>query len=82
MLIPIRCFSCGSSLSDKANLFRFFRCIRAIEELNKKEIQISQANLRAAFLQIEMGDVIKDLGIKRDCCVMHLVSEMIWTDHF
>lgn len=66
MLIPIICFTCGLPLSDKEDIYME---LKTKEEKEKGE----NTNYKA---------ILESLDIKNDCCKMHFVSSMIFTDHY
>ena len=69
MLIPVRCFTCGKTISDKWVPF--------IEQVNKqkgqdtttniKDLDIEYINLENPNKSIE-GKVMDELGLHRYCC--------------
>lgn len=68
MIIPVRCFTCGKTISDK--------WIPFIEEVNNKkqkettdikDLDIEYINLDKPNKSIE-GEVMDDLGLHRYCC--------------
>jgi len=68
MIIPIRCFTCGKTLSDKWQPY-----IEKVNELKEKEttdikdLDIDYIDLENPKKSIE-GKVMDELGIKRYCC--------------
>ena len=68
MIIPVRCFTCGKTISDK--------WIPFIEEVNEKkqketndikDLDIEYINLDKPNKSIE-GEVMDNLGLHRYCC--------------
>ena len=69
MLIPVRCFTCGKTISDKWVPF-----IRGVNEKkdsettnNVKDLDIEYINLENPNKSIE-GEVMDELGLHRYCC--------------
>ena len=84
MLIPIRCFTCGSVTGDKWSAF----VENVIEEKNKSDENVS-SKLDIEYINISEdgsikksieGKVLDDFGIHRYCCRrmflgnVHLIS--------
>ena len=69
MLIPVRCFTCGKTISDKWIPF-----IKGVNEKkdsdttnNVKDLDIEYINLENPNKSIE-GEVMDELGLHRYCC--------------
>ena len=69
MLIPVRCFTCGKTISDKWVPF-----IKGVNEKkdsnttnNIKDLDIEYINLENPNKSIE-GEVMDELGLHRYCC--------------
>tara|TARA_B100000989_G_scaffold283787_1_gene249982 strand:+ start:1209 stop:1460 length:252 start_codon:yes stop_codon:yes gene_type:complete len=69
MLIPVRCFTCGKTISDKWVPF-----IKGVNEKkdsdttnNVKDLDIEYINLENPNKSIE-GEVMDELGLHRYCC--------------
>ena len=69
MLIPVRCFTCGKTISDKWVPF-----IKSVNEKkdtdttnNVKDLDIEYINLENPNKSIE-GEVMDELGLHRYCC--------------
>ena len=69
MLIPVRCFTCGKTVSDKWIPF-----IKGVNEKkdsettnNVKDLDIEYINLENPNKSIE-GEVMDELGLHRYCC--------------
>ena len=69
MLIPVRCFTCGKTISDKWIPF-----IKGVNEKkdtdttnNVKDLDIEYINLENPNKSIE-GEVMDKLGLHRYCC--------------
>ena len=71
MLIPIRCFTCGKSISDKWEPF-----IELTNELKKKDNKLNDNELDIEYINKEdknpqksiEGKVLDELGLNRYCC--------------
>jgi DNA-directed RNA polymerase subunit N (RpoN/RPB10) len=79
MLIPIRCFTCGKSISDKWEPF-----IELTNDLKKKNNKFSENELDIEYINkkdknpaksIE-GEVLDKLGIHRYCCRRMLLTNV------
>jgi DNA-directed RNA polymerase subunit N (RpoN/RPB10) len=69
MLIPVRCFTCGKTISDKWVPF-----IKSVNEKkdsettnNVKDLDIEYIDLENPNKSIE-GEVMDELGLHRYCC--------------
>ena len=69
MLIPVRCFTCGKTISDKWVPF-----IKSVNEKKDsdttndvKDLDIEYINLENPNKSIE-GEVMDELGLHRYCC--------------
>tara|TARA_B100000700_G_scaffold169118_1_gene186758 strand:- start:880 stop:1140 length:261 start_codon:yes stop_codon:yes gene_type:complete len=84
MLIPIRCFTCGSVTGDKWTPF-----VEAVLEQKNKSTEASSSDLDIEYININddgkieksiEGKVLDDFGIHRYCCRrmflgnVHLIS--------
>uniref|UniRef100_A0A6C0C753 DNA-directed RNA polymerase subunit N n=1 Tax=viral metagenome TaxID=1070528 RepID=A0A6C0C753_9ZZZZ len=68
MLIPVRCFTCGKTVSDK--WIPFIRKVndeKNKETTNIKDLDIDYINLETTDKSIE-GKVMDELGLHRYCC--------------
>lgn len=79
MLIPIRCFTCGKSISDKWEPF-----IELTNDLKKNNTKFSENELDIEYINkkdknptksIE-GEVLDKLGIHRYCCRRMLLTNV------
>ena len=79
MLIPIRCFTCGKSISDKWEPF-----IELTNDLKKNNNKFSENELDIEYINkkdknptksIE-GEVLDKLGIHRYCCRRMLLTNV------
>ena len=68
MLIPVRCFTCGKTVSDK--WIPFIKKVndeKNKETTNIKDLDIDYINLETTDKSIE-GKVMDELGLHRYCC--------------
>ena len=68
MLIPVRCFTCGKTVSDK--WIPFIRKVndeKIKETTNIKDLDIDYIDLETPNKSIE-GHVMDELGLHRYCC--------------
>lgn len=69
MLIPIVCFTCGCPIGDKEDLFNALKAKKIKEKKNPDD-------------DIDCSDILDLLDIKNDCCRMHFISSMLFTDYY
>ena len=69
MLIPVRCFTCGKTVSDK--WIPFIKGVNERKDSNitndVKDLDIEYINLENPNKSIE-GEVMDELGLHRYCC--------------
>ena len=69
MLIPVRCFTCGKTISDK--WVPFIKGVNEKKDSNTtndiKDLDIEYINLENPNKSIE-GEVMDELGLHRYCC--------------
>lgn len=75
MIIPVRCFTCGSVLADKYDYY--VRETKALEQKQEKEADkgkplpkkkaAEEADLRH-FTGVRTGPILDKLGLTRYCC--------------
>ena len=69
MLIPVRCFTCGKTISDK--WVPFIKGVNEKKDSNitndVKDLDIEYINLENPNKSIE-GEVMDELGLHRYCC--------------
>ena len=69
MLIPVRCFTCGKTVSDK--WVPFIKGVNEKKDVNTtndvKDLDIEYINLENPNKSIE-GEVMDELGLHRYCC--------------
>lgn len=68
MLVPIVCFTCGLPLADKEDLFKY---------LKSEYIKNNDYNE-----EIDCMKILDILQIINDCCRMHLVTSLTFTDYY
>ena len=87
MLIPVRCFTCGDSLGEKAALFRLIRARRAASAAGE---EAGAPPPRAVYAGLgpsgrgppgDLGDVLDALGV-HGCCRTHLITAQDFRDHY
>lgn len=83
MLVPVVCFTCGSSLGDKAPLYHYVRRNRMAARYGKPDGGTApvRAAVDPALTENIMGDVLDALQVTK-CCRTHLVTAMIFDDHY
>jgi len=74
MIIPVKCFSCGTVLADK---YRFYqsevRRIKISKGLNvDKVVYLTKDNIE----KTPEGQVLDDLGLKNVCCRRHMLTHV------
>jgi DNA-directed RNA polymerase subunit N len=69
MLIPVRCFTCGKTISDK--WVPFIKGVNEKKDINStndvKDLDIEYIDLENPNKSIE-GEVMDELGLHRYCC--------------
>ena len=70
MLVPILCFTCGLPLSDKEDIYNHLKAekIKSIDNVESDDI--------------DCVDILEKLDIMNDCCRMHFITAMIFTDYY
>lgn len=83
MLVPIACFSCGLSLGDIAPIYHYIRRRRMAARYGEpgSEVAPTQAGIDPSVTENIMGDVLDALGVTK-CCRTHLVTAVIFSDHY
>jgi len=74
MIIPVKCFSCGTVLADK---YRFYqaevRRIKISRGLNvDKVVYLTKENIE----KTPEGHVLDDLALKNVCCRRHMLTHV------
>lgn len=73
MLVPILCFTCGCPLADKEDLFNYLKT----QKMNNQNTENSKN-----ITSIDCMDIFDKLDIPNDCCRMHMISNMLFTDYY
>ena len=74
MIIPIKCFSCGTIIADK---YRYY-----VEEVRKRKLAKDMDVDKVLYLTKEFhektpeGEVMDELGLKKMCCRRHLLTHV------
>ena len=74
MIIPIKCFTCGTVIADK---YRYY-----LEEVRKKKLAKDMDVDKVLYLTKEFiektpeGEVMDDLGLTKMCCRRHLLTHV------
>tara|TARA_B100001063_G_C16357438_1_gene354341 strand:+ start:181 stop:414 length:234 start_codon:yes stop_codon:yes gene_type:complete len=74
MIIPVKCFTCGTVLADK---YRFY-----LKEVIKKKMANDQRTDRVVYLTQENfdktaeGEVLDILGLDKICCRRHMLTHV------
>jgi hypothetical protein len=74
MIIPIKCFTCGTVLADK---YRFYT-----EEVRKRKLAKSMDVEKVIYLTKEFhdktpeGEVLDELNMKKMCCRRHFLTHV------
>lgn len=71
MLIPIVCFTCGCPIGDKEDLFNYLK-----EQKIKENPESDKSD------DLDCSDILTKLDIKNDCCRMHFISSMTFSDYY
>ena len=74
MIIPIKCFTCGTVLADKYTYY--------CEEVRKIKLQKDLHTDKVIYLTKEFSDktpeghVLDELGLKKMCCRRHMLTHV------
>jgi DNA-directed RNA polymerase subunit N (RpoN/RPB10) len=74
MIIPVKCFTCGTVLADK---YRFY-----LEEVRKRKLTKSMDIDKVLYLTKEFhdktpeGEVLDELNMKKMCCRRHFLTHV------
>lgn len=71
MLVPILCFTCGLPLADKEDLY-----------VHLKAEKIKKMTNYHPNMDLDCSDILEQLDIVNDCCKMHFITGMIFTDYY
>jgi len=81
MITPIRCFTCGMPLDDKAELYQHFKRQKNAEMVKKLGIVEKSLDLDPR-VNVKMEDILDKLQIKKCCCRTHLATVMHLADFY
>ena len=74
MLIPVKCFTCGTVIADK---YRYY-----LEEVRKRKLAKDMDVDKVVYLTKEFsektpeGEVLDDLGLNKMCCRRHMLTHV------
>jgi DNA-directed RNA polymerase subunit N (RpoN/RPB10) len=74
MIIPIKCFTCGTVIADK---YRYY-----LEDVRKRKLEKSMDVDKVLYLTKEYnqktveGIVLDELGLKKMCCRRHMLTHV------
>ena len=74
MIIPIKCFTCGTVLADK---YRYYQ-----NEVRKQKIQKGESVDKVVYLtknnvdKTPEGEILDQLGLKNVCCRRHMLTHV------
>ena len=74
MIIPIKCFTCGTVLADK---YRYYQA-----EVKKIKIQRAESVEKVVYLtktnveKTTEGEVLDNLGLTNVCCRRHMLTHV------
>jgi len=74
MIIPIKCFTCGTVIADK---YRYY-----LEEVRKRKLAKDMDIDKVIYLTKEFsektpeGEVLDDLGLTKMCCRRHMLTHV------
>jgi DNA-directed RNA polymerase subunit N (RpoN/RPB10) len=74
MIIPVKCFTCGSVIADK---YRYY-----LEEVRKRKLAKDMDVDKVVYLTKEFsektpeGEVLDDLKLKKMCCRRHMLTHV------
>jgi len=74
MIIPIKCFTCGTVLADK---YRYYQ-----NEVRKQKIQKGESVDKVVYLtknnvdKTPEGEILDKLGLNNVCCRRHMLTHV------
>lgn len=74
MIIPIKCFTCGTVLADK---YRYYQ-----NEVRKRKIQQGESLEKVVYLtknnvdKTPEGEMLDQLGLHNVCCRRHMLTHV------
>lgn len=79
MIIPIKCFTCGTVLADK---YRYYQAEVRKRKMAQKTISDTSDIDKVLYLTKEFndktpeGEVLDELGLKKMCCRRHYLTHV------
>jgi DNA-directed RNA polymerase subunit N (RpoN/RPB10) len=74
MIIPVKCFTCGTILGDK---YRYY-----CEEVRKRKLELGVDISRVVYCTSEFsektpeGQVLDEIGLLKQCCRRHMLTHV------
>lgn len=74
MIIPVKCFTCGTVIADK---YRYY-----LEEVRKRKLARDMDVEKVVYLTKEFsektpeGEVLDELGLNKMCCRRHMLTHV------
>jgi DNA-directed RNA polymerase subunit N (RpoN/RPB10) len=74
MIIPIKCFTCGTVIADK---YRYY-----LEEVRKRKLAKDMDVDKVVYLTKEFsektpeGEVLDEIGLNKMCCRRHMLTHV------
>jgi len=75
MIIPVKCFTCGTVIADK---YRYY-----CEEVRKRKLAKGFENInKVIYLTVEYsektpeGEVLDEIGLTNQCCRRHMLTHV------
>jgi DNA-directed RNA polymerase I, II, and III subunit RPABC5 len=74
MIIPVKCFTCGTVIADK---YRYY-----LEEVRKRKLARDMDVDKVVYLTKEFsektpeGEVLDELGLRKMCCRRHMLTHV------
>lgn len=74
MIIPVKCFTCGSVLADK---YRYFQDqVRKMKISNNQQIDKVVYLTKKTIDKTPEGNILDDLGLNNPCCRRHMLTHV------
>jgi len=74
MIIPVKCFSCGTVLADK---YRFYKGeVRRIKLSKNMDVEKVIYLTKTVVEKTVEGDVLDTLGLHNVCCRRHMLTHV------
>lgn len=81
MLVPTTCLSCGCSIGHLAPAFAAAREKRVKKAFGAAGT-VPEKAAQNMKLSVDCSDLFDKLGVRYDCCRMHLATAMDWRDYY